>query len=45
MSIKAYGHSAIKKRSLYTWYNHYEDGLERVTDDARSGVDNVTKSR
>ena len=42
MRIKAHAHFAMKKRVLYTWYANYEDGHESVSDDARSGVDNVT---
>ena len=42
MLIKACGHSAMKKRALCTWYGRKEDGLERMTDDLRSVVDNVT---
>ena len=42
MWTKAYGHSAMKNRALYTWYVRNEDGHERVIDDARNGVDNVT---
>ena len=41
MLIKARGHSAMKKKALYTWYARYENGHQRVTDDARNGVDNV----
>ena len=42
MAKKVYGHSAMKKRAEYPWYARYEDGHERVTDDAGCGVDNVT---
>ena len=42
MRIKAYAHFAMKKRVLYTWYANYEGGHESGSDDARSGVDNIT---
>ena len=45
MLMKVYGYSLMKERAVYTWYARPEDGHERVTDDARNCVDNVTLQR
>lgn len=42
MLQKAYGHSAMKKTSVYEWYKRFQDGREDVEDDERSGRPNTS---
>ena len=37
MLTKAYGESAINKKRVYEWYEHFQDGRKDVEDDERPG--------
>ena len=37
MLVKAYGDAAVMRTALHKWYSLYENGLESVMDERRSG--------